>query len=403
MNTKYFFPPVHMLGVVQKMKQLTQSSSEAETQKAAANEENLQFIEAISRLSIEEARQQAYVLSLRQLRAIAFYLCNNRAHLNTKPLMQVLSERKNTALFQTIFDLWKANYQSEDLCGILESYIDEQDNDTANTRCPIDLQTWTRWKNTDGGFAVGLAKELYAASADDGALDKYRIFRGDNIWYGAKRAIILVCSSEAYTHMSADDVEKTLRMYDQSKQRLFLDNFLQPMPDVKTQFAYKPVCVFFENQYPAEGRKSQFWDEVSEDTKGNFKKWSLRLCITAFFGDDDRSRFWVKMLDSMENAYVVKDNADRCQIAMLFETFAVIDFTVTGFAARIVSRLDFDRYLSVNFIGSNKLSNDAMRTRISTNMASERIVHKSGWENMAYNNIYRKLGVKLRYGSKVAG
>ncbi len=383
-----------MLKVVERIDKQVGSLSSRNT-KQLSEADLRTFISRLCALSDIQAKNEAYVLSLKEMITIVDYITTNRFKFTIHPLVIILKERRNTQIFLRLMKQWKTWYAVSEINEVLDVYFSDDKWMSTTKVTPITKDLWKTWMTGDDNCAINIARYLVKNQMQPDDLVQYQITNHDAIYQGVRNALILVCPQQQYYELNPQMVLDALKVFDQPRQHLFLQNFLIPLPDQKLLARYSRICEWIDKQYPfrrGSEKKAPFWQASLPDEINGFARWNLLCDIRRLFGRDERSMFWLDFIDVLEDVRSVQTKPNEFRIALYFKRFVVIEFTQIGFAAHIIDMDQYKRYLADYFEIPYDIKDSELRSRIKDlYLSKDRIIHRVGWQSNAYNKIYSLL------------
>lgn len=131
---------------------------------------------------------------------------------------------------------------------------------------------------------------------------------------------------------------------------------------------------------PRRPRLPRFWEGVAKETRDAFQQLFIRRTLERAFGDDERSRYWLRWAPSLDDAHEGDAGGTR-YVVMLFQRFGVIEFFEIGNAAYFYDRTKAESFAARRAYSPADLK-DVLFPRIGW-FGDNRLIHRDGWSATA--------------------
>lgn len=356
-------------------------------------------------IALDETRVQSYANTLtnREVFLLAWYIPENRLHVNLKRLIEVFDLRATAEAFRAFFHAWQNEFwNSECNIGICNKFSKNSCFQTVIKEVHLDqgkLQLILADKiGVPDGFNVLVGKNKFSPNlAFKEKLKYFGVYSDTKLYSECVRRFYLTCKHDDYKFAGMEALIGAYRSYNDQEKKLLLINILKEMdwnelPEFSKLFnEYKDIT---GNKHRE--KIAVYFEDVDQEIAQKFTDWYNMNNILRFFGMDERSLFWKNFRFEDVERFVVSRS-----IVMTFPEHVAVEFLGQAMGPIYVYQREiFDKYIKNLF--SMKENAELRQMLYHDRRYKYRKEHRGYWQRdmaswLLHNNVTTRIGT---YGKK---
>lgn len=383
---KFSYPPLELAKALEKVKE--KHIDRAKAIKRGFDHKKIEaIVEKVNNLKENEIERFAYSSKIEDVFIVAYCFANETYRMDSYNASSVLDFRMNNKIFKLVYENFQKYYTDASNCSYFKRLFSKANENNVIRIETAQMKFLIEALDRDNllEFLLRRTSRTYASLTE--MYGSFNFNPNLRLAIDCKKYIYIYCDKKYYLKSDKISIIEVMESYSQNEIRGFAKNYLGKL--MMNEFE----AIIMEQLHssigsPENHKYKYYWDGIDEKSRQKYKKWFNLQNIQNMFGDDERSVFWKRYVDSMVDSKVVKREG---QGFFDFGNFVVVEFKSLGNAAYIYSKSYYKENIEKYTEYPNTRSNTFFKDR---NACLDRIIHNGSWQ-IKTDNIIRRI---MRYG-----